>query len=144
MTQKDIDTIRAFNRYYTEVTGLLNNHILDSSHSLPEVRIMFELYQHKSLTASDIIDLLHLDKGYLSRIIKQFEKKKLVAKTRSEDDGRSAHISLTDPGKKEFEKLNIAADKQVASLLSLLSQEEIRKLLSHMNEIKNILQKAKI
>jgi DNA-binding MarR family transcriptional regulator len=144
MIQKDIDEIRAFNRFYTSIIDLLDNHILNSHYSLPEVRIMYELYHHKSLTASNIITVLHLDKGYLSRILKQFEKKKLVAKTRSENDGRSVGISLTNLGTKEFEKLNTASNDQILNILSLLTQEETRDLLHHMKEIRDILQKAKV
>jgi len=143
MVQKDIDEIRAFNRFYTSVIGLLNNHILDSNYSLPEVRVLYELYHHHCLTASEIIAILHLDKGYLSRILKQFEKKKLVVKVRSENDGRSAHISLTNSGSIEFEKLNAASNEQIMNILSSLSQDESKKLLSHMKEVKIILQKVK-
>lgn len=144
MEQKIIAAVRGFNRFYTDVIGLLNNHILNSDYSLPEVRIMYELFHHGSLTASEIIQLLQLDKGYLSRLLKQFEKKKLVVKTNSEQDGRSANISLTNAGKREFEKLNMAADKQVEDILSLLSPAENRKLIGHMKEIETILQKTKI
>lgn len=143
MIQKDIDDIRAFNRFYTSVIGLLDKHILNSNYSLPEVRIMYELYHHKSLTASDIINLIHLDKGYLSRIIKQFEKKKLIIKVRSEEDGRSIHISLSDSGTRKFEILNNASNKQIANILSFLNQEDSMNLLNHMKEIKTILQKIK-
>ena len=144
MTQKDIDAVRAFNRFYTRVIGLLDKHILNSNYSLPEVRIMYELYHHKSLTASDIIALLHLDKGYLSRILRQFEKKKTVTKVRSKNDGRSTRISLTHSGTNEFERLNIASNEQIGRILSLLTKEETGSLVSHMKEIKSILEKAKL
>jgi DNA-binding MarR family transcriptional regulator len=144
MAQKDIDSVRAFNRFYTRIIGLLDNHILNSNYSLPEVRIMYELYHGKSLTASEIIDLLHLDKGYLSRILKQFERKKLVSKIWSKNDGRSALISLTPSGTKEFEKLNTTSNEQIAHILSLLTKEETVNLISRMQEIKTILEKAKL
>ncbi len=144
MTQKDIDAVRAFNRFYTRVIGLLDKHILNSQYSLPEVRIMFELYHHKSLTASDIIDLIHLDKGYLSRILRRFERKKVVSKVRSKNDGRSTRISLTPSGTNEFEKLNMASNEQIGRILSLLTKEETGSLVRHMNEIKIILEKVKL
>jgi len=78
MKSQFIKEIRAFNRFYTNIIGLLDKHILNSNYSLPEVRIMFELYHNAGLTASDITSLIDIDKGYLSRILKDFQKNKLI------------------------------------------------------------------
>jgi hypothetical protein len=66
MKEKSIAEIRPFNRFYTTIIGLMDQHILNSRYSLPEVRI---LYDHcVNATASDIMASLNIDKGYLSRI----------------------------------------------------------------------------
>jgi DNA-binding MarR family transcriptional regulator len=142
MIQRQIDSVRDFNRFYTRIIGLPDRYILNSNYSLPEVRIMYELHQHGHLAPDGIIDLLHLDKGYLSRILEKFRKKKIIEKKQSEEDGRSVLISLTAYGKKEFDKLNKASNDQVATLLSPLTKEETIRLLDHMREIKKILQQA--
>jgi DNA-binding MarR family transcriptional regulator len=143
MRRKHITEVRAFNRFYTPIIGLLDQHILESHYSLPEVRILYELYHSDNLMANDIIASLQIDKGYLSRILQQFQKKKLVTKKWSVKDGRAAHLTLTEKGKKEFEELNEASDRQIKSILEMLTEEECNRLVNNMGEIKTILSKTK-
>jgi DNA-binding MarR family transcriptional regulator len=121
----------------------LNRYILDSRFALPEVRILYELYHHKSLTARDLTTTLTIDKGYLSRILLQFEKKKLVSRKRSTEDGRSTYLSLTKTGKSEFEILNKATNNELMTMLEVLTEKECNKLVHCMAEIKTILSKTK-
>lgn len=142
MKEKYIMEIRAFNRFYTGIIGLLDKYILNSRYSLPEVRILYELYHQENLTASDIIASVNIDKGYLSRLLRHFEKKKMISKRRSSDDGRAAHLYLTNTGKKEFEVLNEASNKQIRNILEDLTEESCNRLVQHMQEIKKILSKT--
>src|ERR1700754_1686341 len=124
MQPKILADIRAFNRYYTSILGLLDRHLLNSAFSLPEARILYELSQREGVQASGIIESLGIDKGYLSRILDQFATQKLIIKKRSEADGRLMHIYLTEKGRKEFDKLNRASDDQLKQLLAGLREEE--------------------
>jgi len=144
MKASPIAEMRAFNRFYTGIIGVLNEHILDSKFSLPEVRILYELYHNGAMSASDIITLLHIDKGYLSRLLKEFEKKKLVHRKQSKEDARSYVVELTSTGKKEFEGLNKVQDIRITTILNQLSAKECRKLLLHMNSVKSILSKVNL
>src|SRR5262245_32595860 len=105
MNASQVREIRAFNRFYTGVIGLLNQHVLESRYTLPEVRVLYEVYHHDQITAREITAQLAMDKGYLSRLIKTFERKKMVRRIWSEKDARHAHLSLTAAGRKEFERL---------------------------------------
>ncbi len=142
MQQKTITGIRAFNRYYTGILGLLDRHILNSAYSLPEARILYELSQCEGIQASAIIGGLGIDKGYLSRILDQFATKKLIVRRRSEADGRLLHIFLTEKGRAAIEKLNQASDAQLKDLLNGLSEADGEDLNRHMTVITNILLKA--
>jgi len=139
MREKHITDIRAFNRFYTDIIGLLDKYILNSNYALPEVRILYELYHHQGLTARDIIESLHIDKGYLSRILRQFEKKKLIVKKHSKEDSRSVHLSLTMTGRDEFELLNEASNTQIREIIGLLTDKECDRLILNMSVIKKIL-----
>ncbi len=143
MNQTFIKEVRAFNRFYTGILGLLDKHILDSPYSLPEARILFELYHQPGLTFSDIIALLDIDKGYLSRILRNFEKNKLISKAISPADKRSATLQLTAKGKKAFEQLNTASTEQVKKIFADLSEKECRDLIQKMTEIQQILDKKR-
>ncbi|WP_271783410.1 bifunctional helix-turn-helix transcriptional regulator/GNAT family N-acetyltransferase [Aquimarina algiphila] len=144
MNKKYISKIRAFNRFYTNIIGLLDTHILDSKYSLPEARIIFEIYHNPRFTASDIIELLDIDKGYLSRILKRFEKQKIISKTVSLTDKRVFMLQLTKLGEKEFLKLNTNSEHQLKRVFAHLSPLESQTLLQNMESIKTLSNKSKI
>ncbi|WP_103865097.1 MarR family winged helix-turn-helix transcriptional regulator [Aquimarina sp. I32.4] len=121
MNKKNINEIRKFNRFYTKIIGLLDTHILNSKYSLPEGRVMFEIYHNPGFTASDIIQLLDIDKGYLSRILKRFESQKLIIKTVSLTDKRVFTLKITKLGEKEFLKLNQSSEDQLETVYTHLS-----------------------
>lgn len=139
MKDKHVDEMRTFSRFYTNILGLLNTHILDSRFSLAEVRILYELYHHKDYTSKDLIESLQMDKGQLSRMLVKFENQNLVARIRSKTDKRSFLLSLTKKGLKEFEILNKASNDQVMQLLMQLDEKNMSELVHHMKEIRKIL-----
>jgi len=121
------------------ILGLLDKHLLDSHFTLPEVRVMYEIYHHKKITSKEITELLRMDKGYLSRILLTFDNKGLIERKANKIDARVQEISLSAKGEKEFLALNLASENQIVELLSGLSSQEIEKLTGHMNEIQKIL-----
>ena len=139
MKRTIIEEIRAFNRWYTGVIGLLDDVILESSFSLPEARILYELYHREGIQAGDITAMLGIDKGYLSRILDQFTRQQLIVRKRSIEDGRVQHIFLTAKGRTAFEALNQASITQVEGMLAPLPAGDREKLVHHMNEIKRII-----
>ena len=80
--------IRNFNRFYTSHLGILNNQFLDSPYSLSEIRVLYEIDIHENITAKALCQLLQLDKGYLSRILKLFNKNNIIQKTPQKEDRR--------------------------------------------------------
>lgn len=139
MTARDILTVRDFNRFYTGVIGLLDNHILNSPFTLSEARVLYELYHHQPCSATTILETMDMDKGYLSRVLKSFQKKGMLKKLTDKSDGRAVVLSLTAKGENEFVKIDQASMKQLSDLLSKLSPKEIESLLVHMQEIKRII-----
>jgi DNA-binding MarR family transcriptional regulator len=137
--QHAIEEIRAFNRYYTGLIGLLNDHLLDSEYSLAEVRILYEINTHQPVSASQIMSEMDIDKGYLSRVMKQFEKKRLISKQVSGEDARVTLVSLTPKGSKLFSELNAASNQQIESLIDKLTREEQQMLVEHMQAIRALL-----
>ena len=92
MKKKPIQDMRAFNRWYTDVIGLLNRHLLDSNYSLSEARLIYELHTAGAIQASQVMGLMHIDKSYLSRMLDKFNRKKLIVRSRSEIDARTVVI----------------------------------------------------
>lgn len=139
MTEQEVQKIRDFNRFYTNVIGLVDNHILNSPYSLPEARVLYELYHHQPCTASRIMESINMDKGYLSRLLKSFEKKGILTRRASKEDKRATHLSLTAKGNKQFESINKASATQIKNLLSRVSNAEAKELIKLFDRVKKIL-----
>ena len=144
MSEREIQIVRDFNRFYTNVLGLVSDHILESDYSLPEARVLYELHHHQPCTASTIILSINMDKGYLSRILKAFERKGILAKKQSKMDGRVSRLLLTKKGEREFRKINSASAFQIKHLLNALNQQELKEAIHCMEQLKEILGKARV
>lgn len=134
-----INKIRSFNRFYTNILGLLNQHILESKYSLTEVRVMLEISKINHCTANALASQLNIDRSYMSRIIKNLEKSELITKAQSKKDNRIKFITLTEKGSETINKLSKRSDKQITSLIQPLDQNQLTKLTEAMGIIKNIL-----
>ncbi|QNK64666.1 bifunctional helix-turn-helix transcriptional regulator/GNAT family N-acetyltransferase [Pedobacter sp. PAMC26386] len=134
-----ISNIRAFNRFYTDIIGLLDKHLLNSDYSLSEVRVLYEIYTGQDIQASQVMTTMHIDKSYLSRILKKLEKDRLIAKKPSDLDARAMVLSLTDIGLKLFQELNKASDDQTSDIIKNLNQQQRQQLVFHMNSIQHLL-----
>src|SRR6266567_7616250 len=108
--EEKIVAIRQFNRLFTRQIGVLREGLLHSPYSLTEARIIFELAQRISLTASDLCRELGLDAGYLSRLIAKLEQQGLIEKVRSETDGRQRILRLTGEREKALWLLSKLAE----------------------------------
>lgn len=93
MNKQTISDIRKFNRFYTNIIGLLDQHILESPFSLTEARILLEIYLTKECTASKLMAQLKVDKGYLSRILAKLAEENLIQKEKSLQDNRFQFIA---------------------------------------------------
>ena len=139
--QDVIDKIRGFNRFYTNVIGLLDQHFLDSPFSLTEGRVLYEICNTDECTAKKIREKILIDEGYLSRILDSFSKRGLIRKTPSQMDGRLRIIVPTEKGQKEFATLNQNSNHLISQLIGKLSEEECEELLSNMERIHALLEK---
>lgn len=134
-----VETVRRFNRFYTRQIGLLNEGLLDSPFSLTEVRALYELAHRDRATAADLCKELGLDAGYLSRILRRFEKQGLIEKKDSSTDARQSLLSLTRKGCKVFEPLDVKSDEQVSALLRKVSPAKQGQLIHAMRTIESVL-----
>jgi len=137
MRSNPIPLIRSFNRFYTDVIGLLDRHLLDTPYSLAEARVIYEIYHNQGIQASGIMELMHIDKSYLSRLLQKLENEKVITRRRSGTDARSVTISLTQKGLEEFDKLNTSSDEQIKGLIAPLTEDQAKGLIADMQSIKN-------
>lgn len=133
-----IERIRRFNRFYTQVLGLLNNKLFKSEYSLSEARILFELHQTSNLASTDLSCSLQLDPAYLSRLLMRFEKQGLISKKKSVKDTRKQILSLTPKGEAVIVELQNLSNEQMQSSLTDKTEEEIEELVKAMDKIEQI------
>jgi DNA-binding MarR family transcriptional regulator/N-acetylglutamate synthase-like GNAT family acetyltransferase len=135
-----VASVRAFNRFYTELIGVLGDGLLRTPYSLTEARVIFELAQRDSSEVADLRRALAIDAGYLSRILARFQADGLVSRQRSAADGRRQVISLTDRGRAAFEMLDARAADDILALLVKLSEEDQRRLVGAMAAIREVIE----
>ena len=134
-----IAAVRRFNRFYTQKIGVLHEDWLDSPFTLAEARVLYELTRRERVTATDLANHLGLDAGYLSRILRGFQKRGLISRKTSPDDARQSFLSLTARGRKAFAPLEKHSSAEVAAMLVRLPRPAQPRLIGAMNDIATLL-----
>lgn len=135
VSARQIGLVRAFNRDYTRRIGVLRDGLLDSPYSLTEVRVMYELAHRRGVGAAQLAADLDLDRGYLSRLLKRFERRGLLRREASIRDARRQHLGLTAAGRKAFAPLERRSQQQVRRMLSGLDRQRLHAVLDAMQAI---------
>ena len=136
---RHVESVRHFNRFYTQQIGVLREGLLRSPYSLTEVRVLYEIAHRDEPTAAALSRDLGLDAGYLSRILRDLGKRGLVEKRPSKSDGRQSLLRLSKKGRKEFDALNARQDEEVGTMLNNLHPHEHGRLIGAMRTIHGLL-----
>jgi DNA-binding MarR family transcriptional regulator/GNAT superfamily N-acetyltransferase len=139
-SERRIAAVRRFNRFYTQRIGVLRGAWLDSAFSLTEARVLYEIKQRGTATASEIGRDLGLDAGYLSRMLRGFHKRGLIRKDSSPDDARQTLLAMTAAGRKAFAPLEAQSDRDVAAMLGRIVESEQDRLVGAMQTIENLIE----
>jgi len=134
-----IESVRSFNRFYTRQIGVLEERLLRTPFSLAEARILYELGTRKSVIARDLQRELDLDFGYLSRMLRSLENKRLIRRARSSRDGREHLLTLGIAGRSAFKSLDTRSRNEIGKMLEALPATRQRELLEAMTTIKSVL-----
>jgi DNA-binding MarR family transcriptional regulator/GNAT superfamily N-acetyltransferase len=139
-TEERVAAVRRFNRFYTNVLGLLQEGLLETTYSLTDTRVMFELAAAgEPMDTSGLRRQLNIDPGYLSRVLAQLQKAGLITRQQSPTDGRRQLVGLTQTGREVFQMLDERSSNQISDLLSELPESRQRDLTSAMSSVQNIL-----
>jgi len=134
-----IGAVRGFNRFYTRQIGVLRRNFLDSPYSLAEARVLYEIARGDGgITASEIGRALDLDAGYLSRLLRAFEKRGLIRRTASQNDARQSHLALTPRGRKAYAPLERRSQHDAGAMLGRLAPEDQLRLIAAMHTIQTL------
>ncbi|MCJ8518355.1 DNA-binding MarR family transcriptional regulator/GNAT superfamily N-acetyltransferase [Pseudorhizobium tarimense] len=137
-----IDTIRAFNRFYTNRIGVLARDYLDTPYTLTDGRILYELAAHQRISATELNRDLGLDPAYLSRILKKFRLAGLVDSAPDETDRRSQILSITERGLDVYKTLAARSRARIEEDLTQLDKSRQAELIGAMQTIETLLAPA--
>ena len=86
---------------------------------------MMVLWEHKSITVSDMGKLLYLDSGTLTPLLKKMEQAGWVSRVRSTEDERKVVVSITESGE-ALQTLLAEVPTQMAGCVKLDSGEALQ------------------
>ncbi len=136
---RQVHTVRSFNRFYTRRIGVLGEGLLHSPFTLTEARVLFELAQQDRPDAAGLARDLGLDPGYLSRILRGFRRRRMLASRPVPGDRRRRQLELTGHGRAAFANLDDRSRAEVATALRDLTAAERERLLTAMRSIQELL-----
>jgi DNA-binding MarR family transcriptional regulator len=122
------------NRLYRPILGELGL-------TYPQYLVMLVLWKHTPQTVGSLGDMLHLDSGTLTPLLKRMELAGLISRTRDAEDERRVLIGLTEKGR----SLRSDAKKVPAMLSAGLAIDEaaIASLRGQVRELVAVLHKAR-
>lgn len=134
-----VERMRRFNRFYTQKIGLLEGGKLYDPFSLTETRVLYEIAHRDRVTASDLVRELGIDAGYLSRLLRGFEKQGLVARKSAKEDARQSLLALTAAGRRAFAPQEDVSRRVLSPLIERLAPEDRARLVNAMETITQLL-----
>jgi DNA-binding MarR family transcriptional regulator/N-acetylglutamate synthase-like GNAT family acetyltransferase len=134
-----VDVVRRFNRFYTRRIGALRAGLLDSPFPLAEARLLYELAHRSHPTAAELARDLGLDAGYLSRMLRGLERRRLITRSRSASDARQSLLALTATGRRAAATLDARSSAEVRAMLGKLPDAGQRRLVEAMGDVERLL-----
>ncbi|MGE0801148.1 MAG: GNAT family N-acetyltransferase [Lautropia sp.] len=144
-TRATVAAVRDFNRFYTRLIGVLDERQgapAAARLTLTQVRLLYELAQRPGLTASVLAEELALDPGYLSRLLRGFERQRWIRRVPAAHDGRAKPLRLTAAGHRAFKPYFDAAESHVSALVAPLGAHDQARLLAAMTTVRQLLGRA--
>lgn len=140
LSRDPVSAVRRFNRFYTGAIGALDEAHLGSPFNLAEMRVLYEVAQAPGgITPKALAAASGMDAGYLSRVLKRFERQGLTQRQTAPHDRRSVSVWLTSEGIHTYNSWLTAAQGAVETLIAPLTTVQKAKLTGAMAEIESLL-----
>lgn len=119
-----IEPIRSAARQLVRELQLLDTRHCIEGFSFSECHLVTELAGKGQATATELAELLVLDKSTLSRLVQSLKRRGHLRVDQDPADRRRKLLSLTDKGRQGAGRIHRFASSQVASALSFLTHDE--------------------
>jgi DNA-binding MarR family transcriptional regulator/GNAT superfamily N-acetyltransferase len=141
--EQAIDRFRAFNRVHTRFADVLAPRYMGSEMSVAEARLLYEVAKREPVLAAELQEVLGLDAGYASRVLKRFEQRGWIERKRGAGDARQRPIALKPPGRAAFESLDAETRSHTARRLESLGPAGGPLLARHLDAARALIEQGK-
>lgn len=131
--------LRRFTRFYTRRFGVLEPAYLATAYTVTQARVLYELGSGAADTASDLVALMGLNPGYISRVVAAFERDGLLRRDYAAGDRRRRPIRLTAAGRRVFATLDARSQRQAEEALAPLAPADRAALVDALETIERFL-----
>ncbi|WAJ36177.1 MarR family transcriptional regulator [Pseudomonas sp. GOM7] len=77
---------------------ILERHVVDHQITAAQFKVVLLISQQRASSPADLVRLLNLDSGAMTRMLDRLEHKGLLTRERSQADRRQVHLRLTEAG----------------------------------------------
>lgn len=135
------ERLRAFNRFFTERIGALDDQHEGLDVTLGESRLLFTIRELESAHPGAVADRLELDLAYTSRLLGRLEDRRMIKRSVSATDRRQRVVELTAGGRRLLATIERRSNARVLDLVDHLDARELDELTSAMSTIQTLLSK---
>jgi DNA-binding MarR family transcriptional regulator/N-acetylglutamate synthase-like GNAT family acetyltransferase len=140
--EQAIARFRAFNRAHTRFADVLAPHYMGSEMRVAEARLLYEIAKREPVLAAELQDVLGLDAGYASRVLKRFEQRDWIERKRGAGDARQRPIALTPQGRAAFDSLDAETRSHTARQLESLGPAGGPLLARHLDAARALIEQG--
>jgi DNA-binding MarR family transcriptional regulator len=142
----EVETLRRFNRSFTQRIGVLADSYLDTGRPLGPSRLLFEAGAGDGggVSVGDLRRRLGIDSGYLSRLLRRLEQEDLVTVAVDPLDGRRRVVRLTAAGRREWRRVDRRAERFARGLVAPLSDRQREQLAAALAGAERLLRAATV
>ncbi|TBU72972.1 MarR family winged helix-turn-helix transcriptional regulator [Phytopseudomonas daroniae] len=107
---------------------LLERHLVEHGITAAQFKVVLLISQKLASTPADLVRLLNLDSGAMTRMLDRLEQKELIIRERSSEDRRQVCLTLTDSGRALGLLVPQIAADAINDLTGCLSRPELDEL----------------
>jgi DNA-binding MarR family transcriptional regulator len=133
------ERMRAFNRFYTEHIGALDERHEGLDLSLAESRGLFTVRRLGAPEVGQIAAALGLDLGYTSRLVTRLERAGRIRRRPATGDRRRRVVTLTPAGGRLLVEVERRSNARMDALTAHLGPAQRQELLAAMDTIRRLL-----
>jgi DNA-binding MarR family transcriptional regulator len=119
-----IKVVREGLRRFNRRAGVLKSDPYKLGLSLSQSSALIDISRFNELRVYELVDLLHLEKSSVSRLISVLEERRLIKVKDNPSDGRSKILTLTEAGRRAVNQINEISNRSLLELFEKLDAKE--------------------